>query len=334
MLNLFSTLILCILLLSFGSCGGNKEESTNDNQANTNNQEVEQNNAKSIEQPAERAIQAFKTIQSYFEGLTKGEYQKAAKSFAPQVKKWITMDNTNPKAIAKEAARFLSSKENVKYTLNVPSFNFVENKATVIVSQDWEGYHATLEVLLEFDEDANIISYKEGQILDLKKQTADASTLAKLLKNSSKWTLPIKIKSVEFDDYKKMSAQDLAFLNLKPYSDGMYQETYNHLGYFSFGESKVGLIYAYIYRSSVIYFLTIFDKNTGEIIANESIGSAGGGHVMFGYNSHCETSISTEGKIKVYGESGTINPETSKFTIENSGTTTWQITATGNIKLL
>lgn len=333
MLNSFTKLILFVVLFSFWSCGDKKQESTSENKNDSENPETENNDnkKKELEKPEETAENALKSIKSYFESLTGGNYEKASESFAENVKQWITIKDTDPKAIAKEAKRFLSSKNDVKYTLNIPSFLFNDNKASVIVSQDWAGYHATLEVLLEFDTNAKIISYEEGKIFDLKKVNTNAKGLEKFLKNTPKLSLPAKIESTVYGDYKEIQEEDRNFLGLELFNV-MAPELYQYVGYFDLKSNKVGIIYSYVYRTSVLYTLVVFDKKTGKLLSREEIGSAGGGHIVYGYDSNCETSITEDGQIKVYFESGTVDPETYEFTADNSSAVKYKITSEGEIK--
>lgn len=323
------TLIFIIGTTLF-ACGGGEKGDSNNKSENQNSSESSENKDKKQETPNAATEKAFGSLKNYFDNLTKGDYEQAASNFAEKVSLWITIKNTNPEAIAKEAQRFLSTKNDVKYTLNIPSFHFAQNKGKVIVSQDWEGYHATLEILLEFDDNGKIVSYKEGNIFDLKRKNANVQSLEAYLRESKKLSFPIKLDgSLEGSSEMSQAGSDL--LNLRIEDMDFYGEEYYDFGYFEIGENVVGVIYAYVYRSTADFTLQTFNRETGTVISVENAGFSGGAHVMAGFNSNFETTIKKNGSVAVYQEEIQTNIETGEESTTSSGTSRFKIEKNGKV---
>ncbi|NJL13781.1 MAG: hypothetical protein HC913_12785 [Microscillaceae bacterium] len=114
----FHTLLLALGLM-LGACQSeaDKKEASNNTETTSPNTEASAKGAderssdeKEVDADRLRA-QYLATLQNYFDNLSQGDYEAAAQSFAQKVSLWITIENTNPAAIAKEAKRFLSSKK-------------------------------------------------------------------------------------------------------------------------------------------------------------------------------------------------------------------------------
>lgn len=334
-------LSLLVMILVSSCEGGNKVENNNTNAANTqdsaNNTANEgsqdantgtSSEASDEQKPDDATNKAVAAVKNYFDNLSSGNYEAAANgSFANEVDLWITMKNTNPKAIATEAKRFLSTKEEVKYTPNLAGMFFNANKGRVVVRQEWKNYDVTLEVLLEFDENTKIKSYKEGNIYKMK--VVKPSALDTYLSKITKMEYPVKVASNQFSSFKKMGTEGKQLL-IRGAIEG---ENYQDVGYFSINDALVGIVYIRGYRSYQDFILRVFDRTSGKMLSLQSIGSMGGGHVMMGYNTECEVTIAQDGSIVSNWNTTERNPMDNSVK-KSSGSHRYQITPDGRIKRL
>lgn len=339
------TTLLWSLLLAIGlwACvgGNNNNESNNSNKtekqdsatqnggsnnSSDNNQGNNSGSSSEDEQkPDDATTKAVKTVMGYFDGLTDGDYEAAASNFADQVALWITIKNTNPKAIATEAKRFLSTKENVKYTPNLAGMAYKDSKARVVVRQEWKNYDVTLEVLLEFDENTKIKSYKEGKIYKMK--IVKPSALQAYTSKISQLTYPIKVTSGQFSSFKDMGAEGQRLL----IGESFPGENFQDVGYFDMGNNLVGILHIRGYRSSQEFILGVFNRTSGKMLGLQSVGFMGGGHVISGYSTICEVSIAKDGRIVNKWNTSERSPIDGSVKKTN-GQTVYQITPVGSIE--
>ncbi|EAY30383.1 hypothetical protein M23134_08212 [Microscilla marina ATCC 23134] len=271
--------------------------------------------------PDEKTTQVINVVKSYFANLTNGNYEAAAQdNFAPSVDQWITMKNTHPKAIATEAKRFLSTKTDVKYTPNLAGIVLKDNKARVVVRQEWKGYDTTLEVWLEFDNSVKIKSYKEGKIFKMK--IVKPSALEAYLSKIKKFEYPVNVNSQQYSTFKAMDKSGLNLL----IKDAIEGENFQNIGYFEISSDLVGILYIRGYRSSQSIVLNTFNRKSGKAVAIEVVGFMGGGHMMAGYNQACDITIQANGKI-----SNTWHSTTSGQEMGEQGASFYQITPNGQI---
>lgn len=326
-----------LLVFLLWSCGGKSNEQTDstnnstntessnskktENTSSTKEQEDSQGSSTQYDKPDEKTTKVVGVVKSYFANLTSGDYDAAAQNnFAPSVNQWITMKNTNPKAIAKEAKRFLSTKTNVKYTPNLAGIVLKGDKARVVVRQEWKGYDTTLEVWLEFDENTRIKSYKEGRIFEMK--IVKPSKLASYLGTIKELKYPVNINSKQYSTFKKMGSNGVSLL----IKDAIEGENFQNIGYFEISGDLVGIVYIRGYRSSQSIVLNTFNRKSGKTVATEVIGFMGGGHVIAGYNQSCDVTIEANGKIFSTWHSTTEGQQ-----MGEQGASHYQITPNGQI---
>jgi len=332
-------LLWCLLLaLGLWACSGDKPSNENNHSNNASKQNsgqdsTNQNKAanKGTEQPSgddetpdDATTLAVETVRGYFGGLTAGNYEAAASNFADQVDLWITMKNTNPKAVAAEAKRFLSTKENVRYTPNLAGMAFKDNKARLVVRQEWKNYDVTLEVLLEFDNAAKIKSYKEGKIYKMK--VVKPSALEAYLSKINSLNYPVQVSSTQFSNFKNMGAEGKRLL----INESFPGENFQDVGYFNVSSDLVGILHIRGYRSSQEFILGVFNRKSGKMLSLQSVGFMGGGHVLSGYNTTCNIAVDKNGSIVnnwVTTERSPVDGSIKK----SSGQTQFQITPNGQI---
>ena len=336
--------LLWILLstLSLWSCDEKKatNENTNSDVSSAVQDADSQNNTSSNasdsgteapsgdeQKPDDATTQAVATVRGYFEGLTNGKYKAAASNFANQVDLWITMKNTNPQAIAAEAKRFLSTKENVKYTPNLAGMAFKDNKARVVVRQEWKNYDVTLEVLLEFDNAAKIKSYKEGKVY--KRKVVKPSVLETYLSKINQLNYPLQVSSAQFDRFKNMGNEGKQLL----VGENFPGENFQDVGYFKMAGNLIGILHIRGYRSSQGFILAVFNRKTGKMLSLQSIGFMGGGHVLNGYDTSCKIDINQDGSI-VNNWTSTEKSPIDGSVKKSVGQHLFQVTANGEIKRL
>lgn len=337
--NMKKYLILIFLATTFlWSCGNQTNEQT-DNTSNIVNTKTPKENTNTSnnkedgdsqgtdsdnQKPDETTTKVVNVVKSYFGNLTTGNYRAAAyDNFAASVDQWITMKNTNPKAIAAEAKRFLSTKKNVKYTPNLAGIVFKNNKARVVVRQEWKGYDTTLEVWLMLDKDTKIVSYKEGKIFKMK--TVKPSAMEDYLTQTKTLSYPITVSSQQYDSFKNMGKSGLNLL-IKDAIDG---ENFQNIGYFKVNADLIGILYVRGYRSSQSIVLDIYNRKSGKAISSEVVGFMGGGHVVSGYDQSCVTTIEPNGNIT--NNWTTVSTAADGSTQTESGVARYQITPNGQI---
>ncbi|OJJ21266.1 hypothetical protein BKI52_11925 [marine bacterium AO1-C] len=334
--------LLWSILLAFGlwSCGGKSPSNENNSSNNSTNtqdsatQHTTTTNSSNTgteqpsgddEKPDDATTNAVTTVKGYFEGLTNGDYEAAASNFANKVDLWITIKNTTPKAIATEAKRFLSTKENVKYTPNLAGMAFKDNKARVVVRQEWKNYDVTLEVLLELDDAAKIKSYKEGKIYKMK--IVKPSALEAYLSKISQFNYPVKVSSSQFSNFKDMGIEGKQLL----IGESFPGENFQDVGYFNISGDLVGILHVRGYRSSQEFILGVFNRKSGKMLSLQSIGFMGGSHVLSGYNTSCNIEINNDGSI-VNNWNNTEKSPIDGSIKKSSGQTLFQVTPNGQIK--
>lgn len=329
----------CLLIVLLWSCGGKSDKPTDNTSQPTNTESNNSSTEKSVTTPQKKeeedsqgpmgkydapdakTTKVVNVVKSYFANLTSGNYEAAAQdNFAPSVDQWITMKNTNPAAIAKEAGRFLSTKTDVKYTPNLAGIVLKGDKARVVVRQEWKGYDTTLEVWLEFDENTQIKSYKEGKIFKMK--IVKPSSLEGYLSSIKKFGYPINVSSDQYSTFKKMGSNGLDLL----IKDAIEGENFQNIGYFEINSNLVGILYIRGYRSSQSIVLNTFNRKSGKAIATEVVGFMGGGHVMAGYNQSCSVDINASGKVH-----NTWHSTTGGGQMGEQGASQYQITPNGQI---
>lgn len=331
-----------VLTLTLWSCGGkspanennhSSSSSTTTQQDSASQQNVASNNSnKGTEQPSgddekpdNATTLAVETVRGYFGGLTEGNYEAAANNFADQVDLWITMKNTNPKAVAAEAKRFLSTKENVRYTPNLAGMAFKDNKARVVVRQEWKNYDVTLEVLLVFDQAGRIKSYKEGKIYNMK--IVKPSALEAYLSKVKPLNYPVQVSSSQFSSFKNMGTEGQRLL----IGESFPGENFQDVGYFNINGDLVGVLHIRGYRSSQEFILGVFNRKSGKMLSLQSIGFMGGGHVLSGYNTSCNIEINQDGSIVNSWNTTEKSPVDGSIK-KTSGQTQFQVTPNGQIK--
>ena len=159
--------------LSFWACGSANNEPVmpNNNGGSSSNTVAslsdEDEDDAPPPKPREKAPSSFteakarQTIEAYCSTLSSGDYEGFGQLFAPEVKRWLSMKNTNPKAVSAEAKRFLGSKNNVRYATNMSSFKAAGAVYSVRLEVSWDGYSASVDALFEFDDEARILNYSE-----------------------------------------------------------------------------------------------------------------------------------------------------------------------------
>lgn len=275
--------LVCAFAVLTACSGGEKDkpkDSPTENKPATE-KEGKAEDAKPAEASADEAeTNALKTINAYFESLSAGEYEAASDNFAKKVVQWITIKNTTPKAIAKEAKRFLSTKKEVKYTVDAESFHMMGNTASVQVRQQWTGYEANVEVEISFDKSAKMFSYIERKAVFKKQKSTPVAGLEGLLKRIPKKSLPFEISTTE--EFKDMSELCMKVLgsnaeDIKLMKEGMrggIVRAYECFWY-PISEDVVGVVTGNGGRI-VMFSLSTFNRKTGEKIDEEFIGTAGG----------------------------------------------------------
>ncbi|GAB4409773.1 MAG: hypothetical protein OHK0053_36580 [Microscillaceae bacterium] len=238
--------------------------------------------------------QYLATLQNYFDNLSQGDYEAAAQSFAEKVNLWITIENTKPAAIAKEAKRFLSSKKNVAYTLLSDTYVQHGNLARVQVRQQWAGYDTTVEIELLFDKAAKLISYYERKVLK-KAGNPRVADLEAYLKKLTKEQLP-------FESYGE--GDDMSDLGLKLFVDAEMVPLYKEglMGraiecfWYEIDGNVIGFVMQEGNRQMDCSLITI-NRKTGQIIDRASIGGVSYSMMMRGgtqYNFYKDRSIRSE----------------------------------------
>ncbi|HAS46986.1 MAG TPA: hypothetical protein DCS93_41265 [Microscillaceae bacterium] len=339
------TMIICLgILLAINACN-NKTENTQRNKplpSENNGQSGKESPVINTEKPQD--LEKLKSekmkgeIKRYFSNLSKGNYQEASQSFAAKVDQWITIKNTTPQAIMTEARRFLSTKNGVRYTPNLTNPVFKENKAKVVVRQQWAGYDTILEVWLEFDKNFKIKSYKEGKII--RKLSGKAIELEALLQKTPKVSLPYEISDVNLslpEVEESLDSLEMTILGVDDFTPtpGLVNDFYS-IGYFEVNERVTAVLYCYNY--AVLYYLrlALLDRYSGKLISSDELSAWGtplGGTLYVAEYTSGTISIDTKGYIvSEWSRSETIRA-TNKTTT-STGEYRCQILPNGKIKKL
>lgn len=284
-MNLFNKYALVCAFAMLTACDSGKKEKAKDlpteNKTVTEKEDKAEDKQEQASSDVEEAqTNALKTIKGYFESLTAGKYEVASDNFSKKVVQWITIKNTTPQAIAKEAKRFLSSKKEVKYTVDEESFRMFGNSASVQVRQQWTGYEANVEVEISFDKAYKMFSYIERKAVFKKQKSTPVAGLEALLKKLPKKSLPFDMNTEEgFTDMSNLcmkvligNAEDIKFMK-EGMGSGIIR-AYECFWY-PISEDVVGIVTGNGGRI-VMFSLSTFNRKTGEKIDDESIGNAGG----------------------------------------------------------
>ena len=106
----------------------------------------------------------------YYQSLVEGSrmqfktYENIGHLFAPKIRRWLGMVNTNGTTIAKEAARFLNSKKDVFYRFDGFKPIIKGNVFTIPVKLRWQGYQAKVRAQFIFNQHFEIVSLTETPI--------------------------------------------------------------------------------------------------------------------------------------------------------------------------
>ncbi|OJJ18674.1 hypothetical protein BKI52_24000 [marine bacterium AO1-C] len=146
-----------------------KNDQTKNNQSQ--NQSTQKKEVEEDEQPEYvKAITQDKmkaTLRDYCEKLNNEAYEAAIRdNFSPKVGQYIGMRNVTPAQIAAEVNRFLSTKKQVNYQVDLDKLKVKGYLAKVPLSFSWRGYYAKVLLELSFDANYKIAFYKEAKVFD------------------------------------------------------------------------------------------------------------------------------------------------------------------------
>jgi len=299
-------LILACLFTTFASCGGEKQgrkETKTDEAKKETSPPKEAKTADKASQKENRK-KALQSINGYYEGLSKGDYEAATSNFSKKTAQWITLKNTNPKAIATEARRFLGKKKDVNYTVNEKSLTLHGNIASIQVRQQWTGYDTTVEVEIMFDKDAKIVSYIERKVLKKLKSTS-TNNLTAYLKKLPEKKLPFQYSYEDTESISELgmkilvSPEDISFLKESMQQGIMFMQA---CFWYTISDDVVGIVTLSGGRIQD-YSLTTFNRKTGKKIGEERIGSMGR---LSGMES--STSFTFDANFKIVSVVSTLSP--------------------------
>jgi hypothetical protein len=207
---------------------------------------------------------AKKIMEDYSNALTSKDFEKFEALFAPTVVQWITLKNTNPKAITKATIQFLTKKPEAAYKANLDKVSISGDRIITEMLVTWNNYEAEVLVEIELDDQQKISYYKEKEILSQTRSSGGSSTrkdaFAKLLSLKAPYDMQTGEKDKRFY-LGSMSGSE----EMKP-----FYEDVNELPSQLYGKLKihdnVWLVFVDLtYRFSIDYSLFTYDNNGNKL---------------------------------------------------------------------